>query len=551
MAFAPVKGDRPEWAVQKLAELGVDRIVVMHSDRSVVRWSGDRAASHIGRFRTVARQAVMQSRQLWLPDVAGPEEFAAVAGVGGSRHGRARRRAARPRPAGRPGRARGRLERGGDVHRVAGRQSRSGRAADRDGGGGCGGAALRHAGRAVPSHLMGIDHLAPDRSGDATLGVDRRPGVIGEPASRPDSFGVYVHVPFCTRRCDYCAFATWTDRFHLADAYVTSCADRGSAGGGVRHTAGLIGVLRWGHPIAAVARSAGRVSWRHSMPAGAEVTVECNPETVDAGQAWPATATPASPGCRSACSRWCRTCWPPWAVSTTRPPYGGRSSRGGGRRFADPYSVDLIFGGAGETLGDWAATVTAVLALDPAPAHVSAYALTVEPGTPLASDPARHPDPDDQADKYLLADPCSVAAGLEWYEISNWARPGADAATTSCTGLRASIEGSGAPPIPIGSTPAGSARRWWNVRTPERYIRLVEAARSAEAAGEDLDEPARRFEALELALRTRGGVPQAALPNWESDEGILDLVEPSAPGRLVLTLRGRLLANEVAVRLRT
>ncbi len=84
VAFVPVKGDRPEWAVQKLAELGVDRIVVMHSDRSVVRWSGDRAASHIGRFRTIARQAVMQSRQLWLPDVAGPEEFAAVAGWAGA-----------------------------------------------------------------------------------------------------------------------------------------------------------------------------------------------------------------------------------------------------------------------------------------------------------------------------------------------------------------------------------------------------------------------------------------------------------------------------------
>lgn len=84
VAFALVKGDRPEWAVQKLSELGVDRIVVMHTDRSVVCWSGARAAGHIGRLRTVARQAVMQSRQLWLADVEGPEEFAPVAGRAGA-----------------------------------------------------------------------------------------------------------------------------------------------------------------------------------------------------------------------------------------------------------------------------------------------------------------------------------------------------------------------------------------------------------------------------------------------------------------------------------
>jgi 16S rRNA (uracil1498-N3)-methyltransferase len=79
VAFVPVKGDRPEWAIQKLAELGVDRIVVMRSERSVVRWAGDRASSHVDRLLTVARQAVMQSRQLWLPDVVGPEDFASVA----------------------------------------------------------------------------------------------------------------------------------------------------------------------------------------------------------------------------------------------------------------------------------------------------------------------------------------------------------------------------------------------------------------------------------------------------------------------------------------
>lgn len=75
VGFAPVKGDRPEWVVQKLTELGVDRIVVMHTERSVVRWDGERAASHLRRLGSVARQAVMQSRGLWLPAVEGVAGF--------------------------------------------------------------------------------------------------------------------------------------------------------------------------------------------------------------------------------------------------------------------------------------------------------------------------------------------------------------------------------------------------------------------------------------------------------------------------------------------
>jgi 16S rRNA (uracil1498-N3)-methyltransferase len=73
VGFAPIKGDRPEWAVQKLTELGVDRIVVLVADRSVVRWEGERGTRHLDRLRAVAHQAAMQSRQMWLPEVIGFE----------------------------------------------------------------------------------------------------------------------------------------------------------------------------------------------------------------------------------------------------------------------------------------------------------------------------------------------------------------------------------------------------------------------------------------------------------------------------------------------
>ena len=81
VAFAPVKGDRPEWAVQKLAELGVDRIVLIEAERSVVRWDERRAGGHLERLRRVARSAVMQSRQCWLPEVAGVVPLGALLGA--------------------------------------------------------------------------------------------------------------------------------------------------------------------------------------------------------------------------------------------------------------------------------------------------------------------------------------------------------------------------------------------------------------------------------------------------------------------------------------
>jgi 16S rRNA (uracil1498-N3)-methyltransferase len=80
VGFPPVKGDRPEWAVQKLTEFGVDRIVLLSSERTVVRWDGARADHHVARLRSVARQAVRQSRQIWVPELTGLESPASLAG---------------------------------------------------------------------------------------------------------------------------------------------------------------------------------------------------------------------------------------------------------------------------------------------------------------------------------------------------------------------------------------------------------------------------------------------------------------------------------------
>jgi putative oxygen-independent coproporphyrinogen III oxidase len=270
-----------------------------------------------------------------------------------------------------------------------------------------------------------------------------------------------------------------------------------------------------------------------------EVTVECNPETVTeerlAGYA-DAGVTRISLGVQSLIPSVLRS------LGRQHDPAAVVRAVAAVRRVGfEHWNVDLIYGAAGETAADWRRTVDGVLELGPP--HVSAYALTVEPGTPLADDPARAPDDDVQAEAYLAAEEAFTGAGLANYEISNWARPGSECRHNLLYWSAGDYRGFG-----CAAHSHAAGRRWWNVRTPERYLAAVAEGRSPEAAGEELAADDRRLEALQLALRTREGVPAAALD--PADRAELDgLVVPEGD-RLVLSVRGRLLANEVAVRLR-
>jgi oxygen-independent coproporphyrinogen-3 oxidase len=158
----------------------------------------------------------------------------------------------------------------------------------------------------------------------------------------------------------------------------------------------------------------------------------------------------------------------------------------------------------------------------------------------LADQPDRHPDDDDQADKYELVDDLLVATGLENYEISNWARPGHECRHNVLYWRQQNYRGFG-----CAAHSHHDGRRWWNVRTPDRYIDLVSTGGSTEAAGETLDEATRRFERHELQLRMPVGVPLEALDG----DDFPGLVERRGD-RWVLTRRGRLMANEISTRLR-
>jgi oxygen-independent coproporphyrinogen-3 oxidase len=207
----------------------------------------------------------------------------------------------------------------------------------------------------------------------------------------------------------------------------------------------------------------------------------------------------------------------------------------------DTWNLDLIFGGAGESDDDWRATLAAVLALPNPPPHISAYALTVEPGTPLARAADRHPDDDTLAGRYELTDEILSRSGYAWEEISNWALPGHECRHNHLYWDQEDYVGIGS-----GAHSHRDGERWWNVRTPERYLAAIESGRPPEAGREVLTEGERAFEGLSLALRTPGGVPWADLDGADELAGLVE----RRGDRAVLTVRGRLLANEVGTRIR-
>jgi len=356
----------------------------------------------------------------------------------------------------------------------------------------------------------------------------------------PD-FGIYVHVPFCAARCDYCAFATWTDRDPLMAAYASACVAELERAGCVEGLPAASSVyVGGGTPSRLPAESLAQVLEATVRRPGAEVTAECNPEDASADRfaRWRAAGvTRVSFGVQSMV---------PHVLASLGRRHGttqvARALALAGEAGFDSVSVDLILGAAGETDADAASTVRSVLALDPPPDHVSAYGLTVEPGTALARDPARHPDDDVIARRYGRLDAALGDAGYRWYEVSNWARPGHECRHNALYWAQGDYRGIG-----CAAHSHRRGRRWWNVRTPERYIEAVRAARSATAGEEVLTDEEAAFEGLALALRTSVGVPASVVP----DDPVLDGLVERRGDRAVLTRRGRLLANEVTVRLRT
>jgi oxygen-independent coproporphyrinogen-3 oxidase len=359
------------------------------------------------------------------------------------------------------------------------------------------------------------------------------------------TLGVYVHVPFCAARCDYCDFATWTDRAHLVQAYVDACATdvrRRVAAGELTGASSVF--FGGGTPSLLTSEQLSTILCEIPLDAQAEVTAECNPDSVDEAKLdgyADSGVNRLSFGVQSMRPHVLQ------ALGRTHDPDNVATAVAMARRSGlQRLNVDLIYGTPGESVDDWRATLRDALALEPD--HVSAYALTVETGTPLgkmvAAGTRAAPDDDDQADKYAVTDQLLEQAGFSWYEISNWARPGQECRHNE-------LYWHGGEYVAIGCAAHGhtTGRRWWNVRTPERYIERIEAGESAEAGAEIIDARLRAEEELTLGLRTSRGVHLDAraesVASMLAEAGMLD----RHGDRWCLTLRGRLLASEITLRL--
>lgn len=341
--------------------------------------------------------------------------------------------------------------------------------------------------------MSAVTELALDRSGRWSAS----PG-----------FGVYVHIPFCRHRCHYCDFNTYEGQGDLHGTYVNALVRNIERYRGVSRPATSV-FFGGGTPTLLEAGELGRIlsAVRHrvGIAPSAEVTVEANPETVDEGkfsELLEAGFNRVSVGVQSLAPRVLlglgRTHSPEVALEAIR------AARRAG--FSD-VSGDLIYGSPWESEADWRLSLEGLLEV--APDHVSAYALTVEEGTPLATlvttGRIADVDPDVQADRHEMADEVLGAAGHERYEVSNWARPERASRHNVLYWSAGEYLGFGA-----GAHGHVDGRRAWATRLPRDFIAQVEEGRVPEAGFEFLEGEARAVEALTLGLRLRSGIDTRA-----------------------------------------
>jgi len=369
--------------------------------------------------------------------------------------------------------------------------------------------------------------------------------------TRGGTFGLYIHVPFCATRCGYCDFNTYTpgelgganpdgwlaavrqELLLAASLLPGPLVDTVFVGGG---TPSLLG----GSGLAEVL---GAVRDAFVLAPGAEVTTESNPESTSPeffADIRAAGYTRVSLGMQSAAAHVLQL------LDRTHSP--GRAVAAAGEAQAAGFehvNLDLIYGTPGESDDDLRRSVDAVLGAGVD--HLSAYALVVEDGTALARRVRRGEmaavDDDVLAARYELLDGMVSAAGLGWYEVSNWARPGGQCRHN--LGYWGGGQWWGAGPGAHGYV---GQTRWWNAKHPGAYAAQLEQGQLPVADFETLSAQDRHVETVLLGIRLRDGLPVAQLSAPEQvraaavvDEGLLDRVAD----RLVLTDRGRLLADGI------
>ncbi|HYI46159.1 MAG TPA: radical SAM family heme chaperone HemW [Actinomycetota bacterium] len=371
------------------------------------------------------------------------------------------------------------------------------------------------------------------------------------------AFGVYVHIPFCAHRCHYCDFNTYEGQESVMPAYVDALAAeiaRWPKDGRIATSVFFGG----GTPTLLEPSDLGRlletIRSHIGVAPDAEITVEANPESVDEPRftaLLEAGFNRVSIGVQSLTPKVLL------GLGRTHPAERAVGAIEAARRSGfTNVNADLIYGSPWETDADWASTIDGIVGTDPE--HISAYALTVEEGTPLATlvgtGRVDDVDPDVQAARHAVADRLLSAAGFVRYEISNWAKPGFECRHNVLYWNAGDYLGFGA-----GAHAHVNGKRWWSVRLPRDFIARVQEGLTTEEGHEDLATDARAGEALMLGLRLTRGVDigrfrhRFGAPAWENRRVVVEqLIQRGLlvdrKNRICLSKDATMVANEVLCR---
>jgi len=366
------------------------------------------------------------------------------------------------------------------------------------------------------------------------------------------SAGVYVHLPFCPYVCPYCDFAkeAW-DETRAARYLDALRAELDAAPAVEARTLFFGGGTPTTYGPEVIAELIARVRVRFGLPAGAEITVEANPDRSLAGRL-PGLAAAGvnrlSVGVQSFEPRELRMLGRRHDAADVERTVAAARDAGFGN-----VSIDLIFGVPGQDEASWARSLDAAIGLRVE--HISCYGLTIEEGTPYATwfarDPAAFAGDALEARLYALAIERLGAAGFEQYEISNWARPG-----FACQHNRLYWANEPYLGLGVGAASYLDGVRSTHVRDVDAYCEAALAGRPIPGESERLEGEARVGEAIMLALRTaegvdtgrfreRYGVDVAVRYRDVVDEMVAAGMLAAEHGRLRLTERGRFVANDV------
>ena len=370
----------------------------------------------------------------------------------------------------------------------------------------------------------------------------------------------YIHIPYCVKRCGYCDFNTYTPAElkistgleQISNSYIDLLLQEIDS---VREQ--IVGEITvpsiffgGGTPSLMQPNDIGRViskiKTEFDLPLNSEITLECNPDTVtkDSLENFKKVGiNRVSFGMQSAVPHVLAT-----LDRTHKPENLAQATTWANEVGLSEISVDLIYGTPGESITDWQTSIDAALALPIT--HISAYALIIEEGTKLAAQIKRGeiPEVDDDlvAEKYLIADKAFKEAGFEWYELSNWSKPGSESKHNMAYWNGDNWWGAGP-----GAHSHLDGKRFWNVKHPNLYKERIQNKQSAVADSEVLKKDQIESERLMLLLRLPSGIEKQTLNQIQLSElsefvesGHLDRANWNQ-GRASLTLNGRLIADRI------